>query len=160
MTIAFDGKILASDSHRLLGSESKKLFKALTEWGEALVGIEGSYQDVALFLEYLEAGNPRPKLSKGFEALLVKCDGTVELFDSDVFHYRPKKPMCAIGTGSQYAVGAMYCGKTADVAIEIAIECDVVTQGPVQKAMLVDAEAYNIVQMMGLGAQIAKAMED
>lgn len=67
-----------------------------------------------------------------FQALLVKANGEVFYYSDTPFPSGPLAgPFWAIGSGEQYALGAMVCGATAIQAVEVAAGLDSMSQLPV-----------------------------
>lgn len=73
-------------------------------------------------------GDPRPDL----KAMIVRPNGEVYLAEDDVWFSGPIKTTChAIGSGGEYALGAMYAGLSAPEAVRIACQLDVNCGEPV-----------------------------
>ena len=131
-TIAFDGEIIASDSRSSIGNtlgqgNRKKIFRK----GNEFIAGAGYYDEVIKISEYLLHGGEEPKLSDpDFTIMHIK--------NNKVFYYcnsvnpTPQTPPFAIGSGDDFALAAMMCGKTAVEAVKIAIKCDVYTGGKVR----------------------------
>lgn len=80
------------------------------------------------FFAWMEAGadpkewgpDPRPDL----RAIIVRPDGAVFLAE-DVYFSGPIETTCyAIGSGADFALGAMACGATAEEAVRVACRFD------------------------------------
>lgn len=96
--------------------------------GKVLVaGVCGSSECAELFFDWLGDGKEKPSLGDKFEALVFSEDG--------LFWYAEKlrgvelTGSQTIGSGCQYAISAMHCGKTAVEAVTIAGHFDVFTGG-------------------------------
>ena len=132
-TIACDGKTLAGDKQVTTGGTATlttKVFKVKTKKGTVLAGYSGDLADGQAFIEWLKKGeNELPDMSV-LNALVIKKNGSVK-----VYHDAQKGraadmgtlDMWALGSGCDYALGAMKFGATAKEAIEIASELDVNT---------------------------------
>lgn len=130
-TIAFDGKILASDS-RAIGNYIKDDYKKIFKINNKCYGITGNYSSSLLFIEWIKNGGDKPKLDENngvFE---------IELMSQKAFYYGeylikvPQSIPCALGSGSVAAMAAMLSGKNACEAIEIAKLLDIYTGGKIQ----------------------------
>ncbi len=134
-TIAYDGKTLAGDSqysgdYKYYGRG--KMFKL----GPVLVGCAGNSEDVAAFHDwYLVAGDKKPEIN-ALSVLIVE-DGAAYKMEEKLVRFELKIP-CAIGSGAQFAMGAMLAGKTAKEAVEIAAQLDTGTGGEVITLTLSD----------------------
>lgn len=71
---------------------------------------------------------PRPELPDGFTALILNTDGTVDMMNHRFVPVRVHTPQ-AIGSGGDYAIGAMRAGVSPEQAVQIAAECDMWTGG-------------------------------
>ncbi len=73
------------------------------------------------------------------QAIVIKPNGDVFYFnDEDAFSGPIETDCLAIGSGEEYAIGAMLHGATAQEAIVIAAECDVWTGGELETLILND----------------------
>lgn len=73
------------------------------------------------------------------QAIVVKLDGSIFYFnDEDAFSGPISAPFISIGSGEQYAYGALMMGADAVKALEIASCCDVWTGGPIITLRLED----------------------
>lgn len=67
-------------------------------------------------------------------ALVVKPDGSAHLFDDSAWASGPiESTTFAIGSGGEYALGAIAMGASAARAVEVAISLDVHSGGPVDE---------------------------
>jgi ATP-dependent protease HslVU (ClpYQ) peptidase subunit len=140
-TIAFDGRVLASDSAVTAGGYRlgfiEKIFRIETDDGKvsSVIGCAGSSFAVSTMVEWIKAGCVRadmPILNDGndFCAIEVHCDGAAfEL--NHKFEQLPIKGPWAIGSGEVVALTAMRCGLDAVGAVNMACEIDVLSGGPV-----------------------------
>jgi hypothetical protein len=104
---------------------------------DVIIGLAGESSPGLVFLDWYGSGDPEPESINGaestadFTALILTPDG---LFSADGY-CRPEQILdefYAVGTGSHAAMGAMYSGKTAAEAVEIAAKIDVYTALPLQ----------------------------
>lgn len=120
-TIAFDGKTLAGDKMTggayIEGNENK--VRAI---GKSVFGCAGDLENTHLFFKWLRDGGDQPEIKGDFEALeargkqcwwygtrLVRCKSTTP---------------SAIGSGCQFAMGAMLAGASSIEAVKIASKLD------------------------------------
>lgn len=131
-TIAYKDGIMAADtmSHWFYSEyQSKKLF----EMAGKLIGVAGGEGDAEPFANWITGlSDNKPELNDkdGFAALVVG-NGVCVQYDETL------KPLCsepyaAIGSGAQYAIAAMDCGKSAHEAVQIAMHRDPYTGGKIE----------------------------
>lgn len=135
-TIVSDGKVMVADglgsldSGRIVERDGSKVRKL--EDG-SLLGIAGSAFGLDLVGDWLEAGGlpaDRPKDLK-VEVMVLHPDGEIEGCGDSMMLERWCPP-CGIGSGAEFAIGAMAAGKTAKEAVEIAATLDINTGGIIQ----------------------------
>ena len=68
----------------------------------------------------------------GFEMLAVASDGVATYVDGNALPTKAKADFYAVGSGSQYALGAMEAGATAEEACRIACKLDPWTEEPIE----------------------------
>lgn len=123
-TIAWDGRTLAGDTqHSMFRGNGDKVFR-LNDG--SLFGSCGQTQDGVAVMEWLAGGGEKPKVEDGFHAILVK-DGKLYSLENKLVHLEQRRPFFAIGSGRDYAMAAMFLGKTAADAVRVAREFDVDT---------------------------------
>lgn len=150
-TIAYDGKTLVSDSQSTIGDQiyevdCQKLFPDVGPF--AVLGVCGDYQAAMDVLKVIRDFNRIDHIRDlDFKELNWKCAMLGITHDGQVWHYtdtfsfelRPDISF-AIGSGSDYALGAMAAGATAEEAVKIAARYDVNTNDVTQVATLVSEE--------------------
>lgn len=130
-TIATDGKTIAADS-RVTGTfigQHDKLFQI----GDSVFGISGNIPRVMRVVDWLSAGCPeasKPDVEDDF-AILQLHQGGVWYWDSSLRPIRYGIPYAAIGSGAEFAMGAMLAGKSPKLAVEIACELDECSGHPI-----------------------------
>ena len=134
-TIACDGKSMAGDGQReFRGSISTRRAKKVRRLPDG--SLLGTCGDVAIgiaLVEWLTNGGDKPAPMEpelGFNALLLKPTGEVMLYDKHFVPAEVELPI-AIGSGMDFAVGAMLAGKSAAEAVEIAAIRDTGTGGEI-----------------------------
>lgn len=129
-TIAFDGKILASDSRstgNYINDKTKKIFKQ----GSRYYAVAGRYTTALLFLQWAnDRTKEKPRLDDDFEVIEIE-KGKPYYYDKNLIK-TPEVIPCSIGSGCHLAMAAMLCGKNARESIEIAKKLDECTGGKVQ----------------------------
>ena len=131
-TIAFDGVTLAADTRRTFGVTPKDdttkihtFSKGPWKYGAAA----GDVFQILAFYDYLEGNREDPGLTDDDAIVLVVNEaGQAYAINHLNIPYQTPVPW-AIGTGGDYAMGAMHAGKTAVEAVQIASKLDVNT-GP------------------------------
>lgn len=104
---------------RLVSSKSRKVHRL--DDGR-LLGIAGKMKDCLGLIAWLNGSAPRPK-KLAVSALLVSCDGRVELIVDDADPVEIEVP-AAVGSGSELAIGAMLAGASPMEAVQIACSRD------------------------------------
>ncbi len=126
-TIAWDSKILAADKRVCWGTTPCETVKIFRRADGALYGASGEKKNTTRFLRWCADGcneDVKPTLDESFSGILIE-NGQCFQFDKDLIKYHINKPFWAIGSGTDYALGAMAAGKDAIQAVEIAITLDV-----------------------------------
>jgi len=140
-TIAFDGVSVAHDSqigagNRIDNAEWKKVRSVQgTEFWCA--GGTGEADAVNAFIEWVEdgAGPDYPEICKERSEhccfIAIDDEMLVHTFERRPVSTVVERPPFACGSGSDYALGAMYAGEPAEGAVHIARQLDPHTGGPV-----------------------------
>lgn len=136
-TIAYKNGTLASDSRVTKGgtiiADTHRKVHRLRDG--SLLAWAGSVQDSEVMLKHLRKSLEVPLLND-IEALMVRPDGSVELFEGSMWVKQKKAPHYALGSGDVYALAAMDAGASAKRAVQIAINRDTSSGGRVQTARL------------------------
>jgi len=131
-TIATNGKVIAADS-RITGDyidSHPKLFQI----GDSVFGIAGMMTRVLKVIDWLSMGCPesnKPDVNDDGFTLLQVCSEGIFYWDGNLRPVQMRGPYAAIGSGSQYAMGAMHAGKNPRRAVEICCELDESTAPPI-----------------------------
>ena len=135
-TCCYDGTTLAADS-RSTGIYIEDCFQKIFTVNGAHIAIAGTYSDALLFIRWFkDQTKPKPDFSdkidkeNGFDAIVIR-QGKAYTYDSNCIEM-PSIVPCAIGSGCQFAMGAMYYGATAKEAVNIAKKLDESTGGKVR----------------------------
>jgi hypothetical protein len=128
-TIAFDGKTLAADRLRTMRGvpmTATKVFRA-RHWklhgSEALYGCAGDSYEIVALREWLQGAGEKPTL-KDISILAMDRDCQAWLGNESFAFVPVTLPIFGIGTGGEYAMGAMAAGKCAADAVKIAETLD------------------------------------
>jgi len=123
--ICWDGKTLAADKRAVCQGLSRTVTK-IRRFGNLLVGVSGDTEAMGQAMQWVSNG----RKPEDYPAYLKDkdCKATMMIIDADRVliygespiptHYEDKKT--ATGSGRDYALAAMLCGKTAREAVEIA----------------------------------------
>lgn len=133
-TIATDGRTIAADgrsciSDRVSGSHVSKL-RRLKDG--SILGLAGDLQDIDQVAAWLDSGEEgkKPKVGNYTDALRLMPDGRL-LHYSPALLATPVDVPFAIGSGADFAIGAMDAGMSALRAVEIASQRDPFTGGKI-----------------------------
>jgi ATP-dependent protease HslVU (ClpYQ) peptidase subunit len=141
-TIAWDGETLAADRRCTYGGTptlaAPKLFAVRQPGGEQLLyGLAGKSEWCAMFRRWVESGGKSDKpfaASQDDAGSAICIDGQrrIWLAWERLVWVRQFEKRWAIGTGCDYALGAMAAGATAAQAVRIAATLDTATGNGVQ----------------------------
>jgi hypothetical protein len=131
-TIAWDGKTLAADSRATSNGMPYKAVKIFRLDDGAIFAGSGDYGQVCSVKDWLECpiGKSKPA-ADDFAGLYVTTNGEAFRLESSLVMLPLHEPFHAIGSGRDFAMAAMHCGRAAREAVEIAIVYDVFTGGEV-----------------------------
>lgn len=135
-TIAYRDGVIACDSQ--ITSTYKGKGKKIHRVNDSLVGICGRLTSAMLFIDWLEEqGIPPSKLQEDddFEAIQLTPKG-VFYWDSRLRPVRVTDKFTAIGSGCDFAMGAMAVGADAKEAVRAAAKLDTYTGGAIKAAKL------------------------
>lgn len=136
-SIAYRDSILAADTQVSFGDmrlpERVKKVHRLPDG--ALFAGSGTYSFIEQLRLAIVKQHPMPETKK-VDALMVRPDGTVHVYENCMWTKASPAPYYAIGSGAPYALAAMWCGLGAKKAIECAMAHDVHTGGEVVSVRL------------------------
>lgn len=131
-TIAWDGERLAADSQVTFGNLIGHCDKVVKLSDGRLLASTGFAEDHFQVMHWLESGGLRgkreddpkqPVLDRDYNAFLIDADGAW-IIQANLIRWPMPGRQWAAGSGRDFAVAAMYLGKTADQAIGIACRFD------------------------------------
>lgn len=128
-TIAYDGKTLAADSLACCSFKVQQPFNKIHDTGSHLVALAGNYSVSLEWVEWFKSGFEGEKDFKdGLQGAFVvdKSTGFLTVYPQEGKYpsEQPSNYPNAIGSGEQFAMGAMLAGATAIEAIKIAQRLD------------------------------------
>lgn len=128
--IAWDGKRLAGD--RMVTSNgnapfpTRKVFRVKTTDGRRmLIGLAGDTYDCTAFLRWVK--NPekdKQPTATGFSALVIDEKRRIWMIQEKLIYVQLHKRYHALGSGWQYALAAMECGRSSAQAVRVAARLD------------------------------------
>lgn len=124
--IAWDGKALAADK-RSTNSGLARTVTKITRVGKSLVGCAGEAAQGEEMVAWLRRGakvgdfheSQRDK-DDWASMLVIRPGGFIDLYERTPYPTRYEDTIFAIGSGRDFALAAMFLGKCASVAVEIA----------------------------------------
>lgn len=147
-TIAWDGNVMAADS-MLVGSYglTSRTDRKIRRGRDFIAGWAGNYAQYdkwwsqvkdSLFVDVIAAGYPEWKDGENDPAIMIIHDGLIYLHTQGLFYQHEGPidyglPCWAIGTGRDFALGAMAAGKSAFAAVLIASNFDQSTGGHIME---------------------------
>jgi ATP-dependent HslUV protease subunit HslV len=132
-TVAYRDGIMVSDTQCTGSSYGKTRVRKIIRLSDgSLFAGAGDYLAILALREWAEAGfeGKRPAKTGDSQCLLVRPDRTVLHMGGNGKPYEILDEFSAIGSGCDYALGAMAAGKSAQEAVEIAAAYDSMTSGP------------------------------
>lgn len=130
-TVCTDGKVMAADG-RLTGSfiiqrNHKKIFKLIDG---SIIGFCGECRCWQAMVDWLNGGT-KPEFKKGeFTGLILYPNGDIFTIDEELHKAKVSAPF-AIGSGRDFAMGAMLFGAAPAEAVKVAIKLDTSSGGKV-----------------------------
>jgi ATP-dependent protease HslVU (ClpYQ) peptidase subunit len=135
-SIAWDGSTLAADSQITVGSTKYQGTKIFRLSDGSLFGGAGDGSTVNRARDYLDGKRKtRPKMD-GAVFIRIMPDKEIRLYAGTWDYEVLSDRFVAVGSGADFALGAMECGKGAVQAIEIACRRDAASGLPVESLSL------------------------
>jgi 20S proteasome alpha/beta subunit len=136
-TVTYDShsKIMASDSSCFVGSTHILSMRKVWRVGGGLVGCAGDVADILKFVRWIKDGadeDDYPEMGS-LEAIVVDPHGVARAYENG--HSAGmliRDPYCAIGSGRDVALGAMFAGAGAKTAVQAAIRHTGQSKAPVR----------------------------
>jgi ATP-dependent HslUV protease subunit HslV len=137
-TIAYRDGMLAADTLITCGDSRDGFAAKIVKVDGMLCGASGSAIHGQAFVAWLKKGREGdcPLLGLGEKdrtnGIMVSPDGKLRMWsDTGFWDFEPHGGYYAIGSGCEYATGAMAMGATAEQAVRVAIKHDVRSGGDV-----------------------------
>ena len=131
-TVAFDGTTLAADSQ--INGSYVEYGNKIEKVGNITIACAGTVSEIALFKRWCrDRTKDKPTLTD-FSCLEIRS-GKVYYYDENLEPLTPSIPV-AIGSGSDFAMGAMLAGATAKEAVKIACKLDSNSGGKIKTVTL------------------------
>lgn len=132
-TIATDGKTIAADGLQTGGGHiSSWNVNKLRRVGDDIVGFCGAFDDAEEYFAWLrKPESAKPVVADSFCAIHLNRSG-VYITSGRYFHKIKVDVPYAIGSGDEYAIGAMLAGASPAVAVRIAAQRDTATGGKIR----------------------------
>ena len=128
--VAWDGERLAADKRASLGwltRTTTKVFRA----GDSLAAYVGEADAGEEVLAWFIAGHdpgtfPESQRDRsiGSSLLVIRCDGEIWIYERTPYPIKFPPQNFAVGSGRDFALAAMHCGRTAVEAVEVACVFD------------------------------------
>jgi len=127
---------MAADSQVTAGQEITAFTQKVHRLDDGrIIGCCGPSISCAKFREFMINGGDKPDLSDEFRALILHPSGVVSYIEKD-FVELPYRAPAGIGSGSEFAIGAMLAGASPRKAVELAIDRDTHSGGEVHSIAL------------------------
>jgi ATP-dependent protease HslVU (ClpYQ) peptidase subunit len=139
-TVAYDGESMSADTQATSGNRSFKSQKMFSLDDGSVVGFSGPCGLNVQLLNWFNTGmipEEYPEDCKGKTepycfALHVRPDKSIWQYDSGPYPYLIMDKQAAIGSGADFAIAAMACGKDSSEAVKIAALFDTSTNNVVR----------------------------
>jgi len=142
-TLAYKDGVLVADSQVTSGDRIFSTVKIQSLPDGSLFGGAGGLADILKIRAWAAKGvrGDEPDISEkaSFECLHVRPDGSMWLIDDDLTPMEFVGDYIALGTGSPYAMAAMYLGKSPQEAVEVATHFDPASSLPINELRLTKA---------------------
>jgi hypothetical protein len=119
---------IAADS-MVSGDDSFYLVEKLRRGKESVYGGCGDWDKILKMFQVLESGGDLDS-DTDVTVLELRRDG-IWIYESTIIPAKIKNDFWAIGTGANFAIAAMHCGKSVKEAVEIACLYDTSSNMPV-----------------------------
>jgi ATP-dependent protease HslVU (ClpYQ) peptidase subunit len=130
--IAWDGQTLAADKRATLSGLASVVTK-IYEVPQGLLGVAGEFSRFGAILEWFREKDAAPKHCPKFQQdvetclhiVLIANNGAIWKYECSGHPYLVEDVKFAMGSGRNYAIAAMECGKSAPEAVQIACKFDI-----------------------------------
>lgn len=123
--IACDQQVSHSSGYKLkIKSKIHYFYNTLIYPKPFYIGFAGSLDEAHSVLEWLNSPTEKPPRTKMNEFIILTEDKKVFTFINPLRWIPIEEPFYAIGSGGQFALGALHAGSTPKEAVVIASKCD------------------------------------
>lgn len=121
---------MSADTRVTWDDESTSASIKIEKYKGEILGASGDVAAGMRFIQWYKDGGKgrKPKVTKDFR-LLRLSEGGLYLIDHDLVWVKVDSEFYAIGSGAQYALGAMEMGASTEKAVQVAIKYDNYTGG-------------------------------
>jgi ATP-dependent protease HslVU (ClpYQ) peptidase subunit len=138
-TVAYTKGVLAFDSKASSGGQHAGWVMKGKKTNKYLIAACGSCEDIQAFMDWMESGGKQEdKKTYGLDrdvdinALVIDKKTRVYQYEGRLYPYVIEADIHALGSGREYAIGAMAAGSSAQQAVRIASKYDSGTGGAVK----------------------------
>jgi len=136
-TLAYKDGVLAADSRVSAGLTNVGTTIKIKQTPKYLVGIAGNLDIGQQFIRWVQSdfnvtAKPFVPIDSGYDiaAIVVDKKGRIRTYDNLLIPTEYSAKFYALGSGSDFALGAMAHGATAREAVKIAAKFDIATGSP------------------------------
>lgn len=132
--VAYRDGLMSADSSCWIGDSEVTKIKKIYRIKNGLIGMAGDYHSIMRFVKWAKEGWDEDEFPENsiLEAIVVDPQGRVTLWEGAAYCPCPlRAPYTAIGAGADFAMGAMFAGGTAEMAVRAAIKHNAKCSGPV-----------------------------
>jgi hypothetical protein len=122
---------MSADSQSTRGASSSPTVK-IFRGKSYIVGYAGTETAGQKFVSWLKNKDNDKPIVSDFEALVLHFDGKIEYWDDNMFPIPVHADYYAIGSGADFASGALFLGHSTEEAVKAAREHDVYTGGRIR----------------------------
>lgn len=127
--VAWDGKTLAADKRAVIAGNKNSVVTKIFRWSGGLCAIAGEYDSGMQMYHWLNNGAhpedfPIMQNEDPGEFMVIYKDGSISHYERSPVALPFENQIHALGSGRDYALGAMHLGASAKAAVEVAIALD------------------------------------
>ena len=139
--VATDGKVIAADGRATKGDEIindnvVKIFRV----PKGIVGGSGDFHMILEYVAWLKKGAKKPfrqcNEGESFHIIYLREDGVWYVSSSNNCKEHEVSVPFALGSGSEYAIGAMLAGRSPRQAVQIAAQRSITVGGTIRELAL------------------------
>lgn len=138
-TCAFDGHMIAADEQHTKGSSKHMGAKKIHYYPErkCYVSCAGDCAKIEQFYAWFDKQDKDVKVIGEYEAMACYEDGRLFVYQGNNQESIPMTPPFCLGSGQDFAMGAIFAGKNAREAVAIAEQLDIHTGGKITSFVVV-----------------------